>query len=82
MTWIDNTSLAAGIAISETVTPPTADTESNGGSIQALPNFMHSLFVLGVSPEIVQAWLKQADFTNDISLADSFKEFQGVFSIK
>jgi hypothetical protein len=85
MTWIADTSLAGthGRAANEVCdqplvqeTPATETPIQDGSSIIALPDFMQSLFVLGVSPEVVQAWIKQADFTNGVSLTDSFRVFQ------
>jgi len=76
MSWLDNTSLAqaqeAKMPINERAN------QDGGGSIQDLPDFINSLFVSGVPSEAIQAWLKQADFTSDMSLNESFMEFQSL----
>ena len=77
MSWIDNTSLATNMAISEPATLP-PDFKMISQEVYALPNFMHSLLVSGITPEIIQAWLKQADFTSDMNLDESFRKFQSV----
>ena len=71
MSWIDNTSLAQ---THETL--PDKKVIQSTDSIQALPEFINSLIISGISSEVIQAWLKQADFTSEANLADSFKEFQ------
>jgi len=77
MTWIENTSLAANMAISEPVTLP-PDFKMISQEVYALPNFMHSLLVSGITPEIIQAWLKQTDFASDMNFDESFRKFQSV----
>jgi hypothetical protein len=77
MTWIYSTSLA-----SEKVTIPTDEkTSQDDSSIQALPDFINSLVVRGISSETIQAWLKQAEFTSGRSLEDSFSEFQSLITV-
>ena len=72
MTWIDNTSLAQGI--------PANENQATGNTVQALPEFLNGLFATGVSPEVIQAWLRQTDFTALINLGDCFKEFTQMYS--
>jgi integrase len=77
MSWIDDTSLASVVE----ATTPTAETEANqnDGSLKtALPDFMQNLLATGVAIDTIQAWLKQADFTSDMSLSESFLAFQGI----
>jgi integrase len=78
MAWIGNTSLAVKMESSEPITPPTNERAIADGTIQALPDFMHSLITSGVPMGVIQAWLKQADFTGDTLLSESFKEFQSI----
>jgi len=77
MAWIGNTSLSLDMLAAEPTVPPTVkNANTDNDLIQDLPDFMQSLFDLGVSPETVRNWLKQADFTGGKSLDDSFQEFQ------
>ena len=85
MSWIDDTSLAGtqGGAVHEVNDQPQAREEptaekkrKDSGAVQALPDFINSLFAVGVSSEVIQAWLKQADLTGCMSLIESFREFQ------
>ena len=79
MTWIDDTSLAPKNEIMESVILPPdfiQISQDSVSSMQALPNFINCLFITGVQPEIIQAWLKQMDFKSDRSLGESFQAFQ------
>ena len=68
MTWLGDTSLGKEAPTVETPTPDNA--------MQALPEFMQSLFASGVPSEVVQAWLKQTDFTSVQDLVANFQHFQ------
>ena len=74
MSWIDNTSLAQANEITESFGKPIIEREET--SIQALPEFINSLFVVGVSSEVIQTWLKQIDLSGKKSLVENFNEFQ------
>jgi hypothetical protein len=65
MTWIDKTSMGREHKA----------TRHNNSSVQDLPGFMCSLFANGVPVGIVEAWLKESDFTSSKKLDDSFKDF-------
>jgi len=52
------------------------------GQLHALPDFMHSLIVSGISPEIIREWLKSKYYLeSDKPYADSFRDFQGLVSV-
>jgi len=77
MAWIGNTSLASEMETAEVVMNPDSVKEStDNGSMEALPDFINSLFTSGVASDTVQEWLKQVDFAAVKSFADSFREFR------
>ena len=76
MTWIDKTSMGQEHKAAEPVyVPATELPKSDCCMVQDLPEFLNSLFVGGVSPDLVQAWLRQMDFTTTKSYANCFKDF-------
>ena len=81
MAWIGNTSLALDMVTSEPITTPTNEKASDGDTVQALPDFMHRLLASGVPMGFIQAWLAQADFTSDMPLSESFKEFHSLSKV-
>jgi len=70
MSWLDETSLVV-----EQEAHANENTSQDDIGVQALPDFIHSLFASGVSADVVQSWLKQADFTSGTSLTQNFHEF-------
>jgi len=86
MSWIDDTSLAQTQEIeppATTTTPSDADkvNKANSMPVQALPEFINSLFADGISPELIQAWLKQVNLSGKQSFADNFNEFRDKITV-
>jgi len=78
MSWIGNTSLGSE-AKTETSEPATLppDFKQISSDIYALPDFMHSLIVSGVSPDVIQQWLKSEYYLESGKpYSESFKAFQ------
>ena len=81
MTWIDSTTLAGEKETSEPINNPTLEMNTTyDSSAKDLSDFLYILLSLGISPEIIQAWLKQTDFANTNKYADSFREFSQSFA--
>ena len=82
MSWISDTSLALE-AKTETITPYDFANESQNEvlTVMSLPNFIQNLIAVGTTQEVIQAWLKQVDFTSEKTFAECFQEFQRVSRI-
>jgi integrase len=79
MTWLDKTAFAMGQEIKQLSAGSTEtekETDTSELSPHSLPNFINSLFASGVTIDIVQAWLKQADLSNAKNYAEDFKAFK------
>jgi site-specific recombinase XerD len=81
MSWIENTSLASEMKPTTPVTLP-PDIKIVNQEIFELPDFIQSLIVSGISSEVIQAWLKQADLSGKKSYTKSFSEFQSHLSVQ
>jgi len=82
MTWIDSTTLAGEKEKSEPINNPTLEMNTTyDSSAKDLSDFLYILLSLGISSEIIQAWLKQTDFAITNKYADSFREFSQSFAV-
>jgi hypothetical protein len=80
MTWIEKTALAPAkqpLLLTDSDTEKKTDFTAIASS---LPAFLHSLFASNVSVEMVDAWLKEADFARSQSFEDSFKHFSQTYT--